>query len=115
MDVLTNTRIARHEREAGHHEGRRRLPAIQRVHLLRCRSGPPALPVAGEDVSGMGARRLAFGVTSALGVGWNGMKWKHRRKLMLRTAYSVQRTAYSVQRTAYSVQAFDAVAQDGVA
>ena len=71
MRIITDTLTARHEREARQHERRQRLPAVQRVHLLRCRSGAPSLPVACEDVSWMDARCNTFGMAFTLEVEWN--------------------------------------------
>ena len=73
MRIITDTLTARHEREARQHERRQRLPAVQRVHLLRCRSGAPSLPAACEDVSWMGAQCNTFGMAFTLGA-----KWKHQ-------------------------------------
>jgi hypothetical protein len=71
--ILTDTLAARHEREAKRYRRRRCLPAVQRVHLLRCRSGAPSLPVAREDVSWTSARCNTFGMAFTLRV-----EWKHQ-------------------------------------
>lgn len=53
LSTLTNTITAGHEGGARAYKRQRLVPVLQRVHLLRCRSGAPPLPVAREDVSGM--------------------------------------------------------------
>jgi hypothetical protein len=74
VEIVTDTLTARHEREAKRYRRRRCLPAVQRVHLLRCRSGAPALPVAREDVSWMGARCDTFVIAFTLEVERDGVR-----------------------------------------